>query len=60
MAINLNNDETTISRTHRGLGIGGARQGLDGVLAHHTDDVLMFDVPPAARRRMRHLGESPT
>lgn len=23
-----------------------ARRGLDGVVAHHTEDVVMFDVPP--------------
>ena len=27
---------------------------LDGVLADHADDIVMFDVPPPARRRPRH------
>ena len=24
---------------------------MDGVLAHHTDDVVLFDVPPPAQRK---------
>jgi ketosteroid isomerase-like protein len=26
---------------------------MDGVLAHHTDDVVLFDVPPPAQRKGR-------
>jgi ketosteroid isomerase-like protein len=33
------------------------REGdMDGVLAHHTDDVVMFDVPPAFCHSLLRIG----
>src|SRR5262245_23091738 len=46
MAVSLTNEEAAIRRLIETWASAVRAKNLDGVLAHHTDDVLMFDVPP--------------
>jgi uncharacterized protein (TIGR02246 family) len=46
MSVSRKNEETAIRRLIEDWGAAVRANDLDGVVAHHTDDVLMFDVPP--------------
>jgi uncharacterized protein (TIGR02246 family) len=46
MAASANNEESAIRRLIEDWASAVRAMDLDRVLAHHTDDVLMFDVPP--------------
>lgn len=46
MAVSLKNEEAVIRRLIEDWTAAVRAKNLDGVVAHHTYDVLMFDVPP--------------
>jgi uncharacterized protein (TIGR02246 family) len=46
MVANPTDDEAAIRRLIEAWAAAIRAKDLGGVLAHHTDDVLMFDVPP--------------
>jgi uncharacterized protein (TIGR02246 family) len=46
MAIDQSNDEAVIRRLIEDWASAVRAKDLGGVVAHHADDVLMFDVPP--------------
>ena len=46
MAAHRASDESEIRRLIEGWAAAVRARNLAGVVAHHTDDVLMFDVPP--------------
>ena len=46
MTANPTNDEAAIRRLIENWAAAVRAKDLGGVVAHHTDDVLMFDVPP--------------
>jgi uncharacterized protein (TIGR02246 family) len=46
MAANPSDDEAAVRRLIENWVAAVRAKDLDGVVAHHTDDVLMFDVPP--------------
>jgi uncharacterized protein (TIGR02246 family) len=51
VADELPSTESAIRRLIEGWAAAVRAKDIDGVLAHHTDDVLMFDVPPPAAVR---------
>jgi uncharacterized protein (TIGR02246 family) len=59
MAVGRNNEEIAIRHLIEAWASAVRAQDIDGVLAHHTDDVLMFDVPPpVAVRGISAYGET--
>jgi uncharacterized protein (TIGR02246 family) len=46
MTANPSNDEAAIRRVIEDWALAVRAKNLGGVVARHTDDVLMFDVPP--------------
>jgi uncharacterized protein (TIGR02246 family) len=46
MAANASNEEAAIRRLIEDWASAVCARNISGVVAHHTDDVLMFDVPP--------------
>ena len=46
MAVGLTKDEAAIRRLIEAWASAVRARDVDGVVANHTDDVLMFDVPP--------------
>jgi len=46
VAVSMNSEETAIRQLMEAWASAVRARDIDGVLAHHTDDVLMFDVPP--------------
>lgn len=46
MAVSLKTEEAAIRRLIEDWVSAVRAKDLDGVVAHHTDEVLMFDVPP--------------
>src|SRR5262245_57165062 len=46
MPVTMNNEEIAIHQLIEAWASSVRAKDIDGVLAHHTDDVLMFDVPP--------------
>jgi uncharacterized protein (TIGR02246 family) len=51
MAVSQKNEEAAIRRLIEDWVSAVRAKDLDGVVARHTDDVLMFDVPPPAAVR---------
>ena len=46
MPVSVNNEEIAIREVIDAWASAVRAKDIDGVLAHHTEDVLMFDVPP--------------
>src|SRR5262245_197756 len=51
MADNLNSDEVQIRRLVESWARAVREGDMDGVLARHTDDIVMFDVPPPVQSK---------
>jgi uncharacterized protein (TIGR02246 family) len=59
MTVSMNNEEIAIRQLIEAWASAVRAKDIDGVLAHHTDDVLMFDVPPpVAVRGISAYGET--
>jgi ketosteroid isomerase-like protein len=46
MTASIKVEEVTIRRLIEGWASAVRAKNINGVIAHHTDDVLMYDVPP--------------